>query len=32
MLRHMYVDNMNAPQSDMPRGGIGLAWLRSFSQ
>lgn len=30
MLRVMYVGNMNAPQSDMPCGNIGLAWSRSF--
>lgn len=31
MLRYMCVDNMNAPQSDMPHG-IGLALSYSFSQ
>lgn len=31
MLRYMCVDNMNAPQSDMPNG-IGLALSYSFFQ
>lgn len=32
MLRYMCMDNMNAPQSGMPNGGIGLALSYSFSQ
>ena len=31
MLRYMYLDNMNAPQSGMPNG-VGLALSYSFSQ
>ena len=31
MLRYTYLDNMNAPQSDMPHG-VGLALSYSFSQ